>query len=250
MELVGKKVADRAVTDLNRAVERLDFMKKDERAQVHCALAFALLSSGKANEAAKEFTAAAQAGGCQFKAASDRLGIDFFQAYARYRDGSIGNVRDALKLFTKLAGKASGALGATMKDLAAHGARAVRRRALQPRRCPRRGRRAQGGEGARGPRRLARAQPRGHRPRRRPRAQAERALEALGGRPAEALMNLGIYYDRQGDPKKALEATAARPSAGCAPRASRAGWTSRSASSAREGGDHAHSYDEARLWRA
>src|SRR5262249_44164878 len=34
---------------------------------------------------------------------------------------------------------------------------------------------------------------------------AERVFEQLGGKPAEALVNLGIVRDRQGDSKKALE---------------------------------------------
>ena len=30
-------------------------------------------------------------------------------------------------------------------------------------------------------------------------------MEGLGGRPAESYMNLGIYYDRQGEPRKAMD---------------------------------------------
>jgi Tfp pilus assembly protein PilF len=35
--------------------------------------------------------------------------------------------------------------------------------------------------------------------------QAEKVFDALGGRPAESLVNLGIVRDKQGDAKKALE---------------------------------------------
>ena len=194
-----------AMPALTRAVERRDFMKKDERAQLHCALAFALLSSGRASDASKEFSSAAQAGGCQLKAPYDRLGIDFFQAYAKYRDGSTNNVRDALKLFAKLASKATGALGQTMKELqrSGHEQPAVSLFNRDDYRGAATELRAAKGMGARGASLdhnfavLDLVEGRG--------AQAAKALEALGGRPAEALMNLGIYYDRQGDPQKALE---------------------------------------------
>ncbi|HEY3352544.1 MAG TPA: tetratricopeptide repeat protein [Polyangia bacterium] len=205
MDFVRKKTSDRAVTDLTRAVERKEFMKKDERAQLHCALAFALLSGGRASDASKEFSAAAQAGGCQLKAPYDRLGIDFFQAYAKYRDGGPGNVRDALKLFGKLAGKATGPLGQTMKDLqrSGHEQLAVSLFNRDDYRGAAAELKAAKGLGARGSsleHNLAvidLVEGRG--------AQAARTFESLGGRPAEALMNLGIHYDRQGEPQKALE---------------------------------------------
>jgi tetratricopeptide (TPR) repeat protein len=205
MSYLKQRVTDKGLQDLQRAVERQEALHKDERAQFHCALAFALLSSGRAADSGKEFQTAAKSGGCKLKAPYDRLGVDFFVAYAKYREGGVAGVREALKLFGKMGGRAGGALAGTVKQLqrTGHEQLAVALFNRDDYRGAAAELRAARGLGARGPSLehnlavLDLVQGRG--------AQAARVLEGLGARVPEALMNLGIYFDRQGDPKKALD---------------------------------------------
>lgn len=205
MDHLKKRTADKGLVDLQKAVERRDTLKKDEKAQFHCALAFAYLSSGQAANSGKEFGLAAKDGGCKLRAPYDKLGVDFFVAYAKYREGGVGGVRESLKLFGKMAGRATGALGVTMKELqrTGHEQLAVALFNRDDYRGAAAELRAAKGMGARGAsleHNLAvidLVEGRG--------AQAARVMEGLGGRPAESYMNLGIYHDRQGDPKKAMD---------------------------------------------
>ena len=205
MDHLKKRTADKGLVDLQKAIDRRDTLKKEERAQFHCALAFAYLSSGQAGNSSKEFQNAAKDGGCKLKAPYDRLGVDFFVAYAKYREGGVGGVRESLKLFGRMAGRATGPLAATMRELqrTGHEQLAValfNRDDYRGAAAELRAARGMGARGASMEHNLAvidmvegRA------------GQAARVMEGLGGRPAESLMNLGIYYDRQGDPRKAME---------------------------------------------
>jgi tetratricopeptide (TPR) repeat protein len=205
MDHLKKRTADKGLADLQKAVDRKETLKKEERAQFYCALAFAYLSSGQAGNSSREFANAAKDGGCKLKPPYDKLGVDFFVAYAKYREGGIGGVRESLKLFGKLAGKATGPLAGTMKELqrTGHEQLAVALFNRDDYRGAAAELRAAKGMGARGAsleHNLAvidLVEGRG--------GQAARVMESLGGRPAESLMNLGIYYDRQGDPKKAMD---------------------------------------------
>jgi len=205
MEALKKKAADKGVPDLEKAAERAAALKKEERAELRCALAFGYLSAGQAANAAREFMAASQEGGCRLKPPYDKLGVDFFVAYAKYREGTVAGVRDALKLFGKLATKATGPLAATTKELlrTGHEQLAValfNKDDYKGAAAELRIAKGLGAKGAAYEHNLAvldLAQGKG--------GQAVKVLEGLGGRPPEALMNLGIYYDRQGEPQKALE---------------------------------------------
>jgi tetratricopeptide (TPR) repeat protein len=205
MDHLKQRTADKGLVDLQKAIERRDTLKKEERAQFHCALAFAYLSSGQATNSGKEFQNAAKDGGCKLRAPYDKLGVDFFVAYAKYREGGVGGVRESLKLFQRMAGRATGALAVTMKELqrTGHEQLAValfNRDDYRGAAAELRAARGMGARGASVEHNLAvidLVEGRG--------AQAARVMEGLGGRPAESYMNLGIYHDRQGDPRKAMD---------------------------------------------
>jgi tetratricopeptide (TPR) repeat protein len=216
------KQAEGALEDLGRAAA-LAAPPKDasaaskpaltpkEVSQVQCAAALAALKSGKAQAAQEGFARAVKEGGCQWKPPYDKVGTEFFGAYALYRDTQSPARRDAAaKTFQRLLPKATGAFQSLLRDLIRSSyeleaydywvrgdegkAAAALKNAAQMA--------AKGGKGDRrnldhnlavidivqgktGP--------------------AEKALEELGQRPPEALVNLGILADRQGDGKRALE---------------------------------------------
>jgi tetratricopeptide (TPR) repeat protein len=173
-----------------------------------CAEAFAALKNGKISEAEDAFARAGN--GCQVRPPWDRLGVQFFAAYAGYRDSNNPGKREAAcRSFQQLQSKASGVasewvrqLSRSCWELLAYDwfQRSDEKRAEM---CLKNARKIP----AKGDVRdlehnlavidmfFGRF------------AQAERTFDVQGrnGKPAESLVNLGIIRDRQGDAKKALD---------------------------------------------
>jgi tetratricopeptide (TPR) repeat protein len=203
------KQAEGALDDITHAVQApKGVLTAKEMAAVSCGEAFASLKANKVQEAQEALARAQTAGGCALKPPYDKLGVAFFAAYANYRDsGSPPKREAAVKVFTQLSARAASPAGDWLKallrsayELLAYDyyQKSDEKRAEQylksAQRVP-----------AKGDRReldhnlavldlvAGRTQ------------QAEKVLDALNGRPAESLVNLGIVRDKQGDPKKALE---------------------------------------------
>ncbi len=207
--LKDAKLAEAALDDLGRAAAtpKPTFSAKESSAAV-CASALAALAAGKAQLAQDGFARAAHEGGCQFRAPYDKIGLDFFSAYAQYRDTQSPQKRDAAaKAFQKFLPKATGALQAQLRDLIRssfeleaydYWVRGEEGKAAAAIRNA--GKVASKGERRELDHNLAVVEMAEGKS-----AAAQKAFEELGQRPAEALVNLGILYDRAGDSKRALE---------------------------------------------
>jgi tetratricopeptide (TPR) repeat protein len=209
--LKDAKQSDGALEDFQRAaaLPRSALQAKEPTA-IDCALAIAALKAGKVVTSQEAFTRAGKEGGCQFAPPYDKVGVEFFAAYAQYRESQAANPlrRDStIKQLGKLLPRATGALTDLIKnvmrasyelqgyewyvrnDLKRAGV-ALRNAQKLP---------------AKGEQRtldhnlavidLAQGRTVG----------AEKIFEQLAQRPPEALLNLGIVRDRQGDSRKALE---------------------------------------------
>jgi tetratricopeptide (TPR) repeat protein len=201
------KDAEGALDDIAHANQapKGTFTQK-EAAQLACAEAFAALKANKISQAEEAFGRAG--GGCQVRAPYDKLGVQLFAAYAGYRDSSNPGRREAAcRAFQSMSTKATGAAGEWVKqlqrscwELLAYDwfQRSDEKRAEAALKTARRfagkgdTRELEHNQGVLDML-LGRA------------AQAEKTFEALGARPAEALVNLGILRDRAGDARRALE---------------------------------------------
>jgi tetratricopeptide (TPR) repeat protein len=209
-DLVQKRNAAAGVADLRHALDDPRAFEPRERANAHCALALGLLGSGAAAEAVGQLQAAQKLGGCEFRAPFDKLGLDYWIAYSRYREGTVAGLNEALKVFGRAQGRATGELGERFKELTftawlklmaeeyARGnlsgtAVALKNAQKAAAQVKDEGRKR---ELTHNMAVLELAQGRT--------AQARQQLEALGSRPPEALVNLGLIYERQGDIQKAL----------------------------------------------
>jgi tetratricopeptide (TPR) repeat protein len=208
-ESVQKKNADAGVADLQKALE--GGLEGKEKANATCALALGLLGSNKAGQAVQSFQAAQKMGGCDFKAPYDKLGLDYWIAYARYREGTPAGLNDALKVFAKTQPKATGDMVDKIKEMTftaylklmaeeyARGNTAGSMAALKN---------AQ--KAAVGVKDDVRKRDLQHNLAvldlaSGKTAQAKQQLEQLGARPPEALVNLGLIYEKQGDIQRALQ---------------------------------------------
>ncbi|MCS6913243.1 MAG: tetratricopeptide repeat protein [Myxococcales bacterium] len=204
------KLAEAALDDLQRSLDRGGLAAG--RREVGAALCAAALAATQATRypAARQFLERAQTeGGCDLVPPYDRLGMDLLLAFVSYRDATSPAQRErAVRLVPKLLARGGAPLQALLRPLLRSAqqmlaydlyAAGKTRRAAQLLRASvqtmGRGEDADPvlqhnlavldlieGRGA-----------------------AERTLERLGGRPPEALVNLGLLRDRRGEPKKALE---------------------------------------------
>jgi hypothetical protein len=192
-----------AGNDFERAGRDVSLLKGTEPLAFEFSYAIALLDSGKPAEAAKLFKQLAGKGnqGAYLKGPYAKVGSQFFAAYASYRTGS-GPARQ--QACTDL-GKLEGELGARVRELVAScwemvaydqwraGNRAGVLKALAS------AEKSAGGADARRRLTLDRAA-----------MSLDKGklaeLEALGDKPPEALVNLGIVYDLLGKPKEAYDA--------------------------------------------
>lgn len=194
-----------AVADFDRAARDPSVLKGTESLALDFSSALALLDAGKTAESAKLFKSLASKGnqGAYLRAPYNKVGSQFFAAYATYRTGSLAARRQAIADLSKLEGEGgafavklrevlasawesiaveqfrSGSAGASTKSLAsaekyASGS-AKQRIALD---------------------RIALRLDKG----------SVSALESMAGTLPEAYVNLGIVYDLLGRPKDAYEA--------------------------------------------
>jgi tetratricopeptide (TPR) repeat protein len=210
-DFVQKRNAEAGVADLQKALEDPKALESRERANATCAQALGFLGVGKAGQAVTSFQQAQKAGGCDFKAPYDRLGLDYWIAYARYREGTPAGLNDALRVFARTQSKATGEMADRFRELIftaylrlmaeeyAHGNMGAAQSAVKN------AQKAAGQVKDEGRKRelqhnlavldLAAGKT----------AQAKQQFEQLGARPPEALVNLGLIYERQGDIQRALQ---------------------------------------------
>jgi hypothetical protein len=182
-----------------------------EMAAISCGEAIAALKANKIGQAEDAWDVAVKAGGdqaCSFRPPYDRLGTRFFVAYTEYRDsGSPSKRESAVKLFNQLVSKATGGTADWMRALLRSGyellaydyyQRSDEKRAgvylASAAKVPAKGDRRELEHNLAVLDLFTGKTP-----------QAERVFDALGTRPCEARLNLGILRDRQGDSRKALE---------------------------------------------
>lgn len=206
------KQADAAYDDMVAAAKApRGVMTPKEIAAVECGEAIAALKANKVQQAEDAWDQAVKTGGdnaCVFRPPYDKLGTRFFVAYTHYRDsGSPAKREGAVKLFTQLAGKSTGVTAEWLRALLRSGyellgydfyQRSDEKRASQylssAAKVPAKGDRRELEHNLAVIDLFTGKAP-----------QADKVFDALGARPCEARLNLGILRDRQGESKKALE---------------------------------------------
>jgi tetratricopeptide (TPR) repeat protein len=201
--------ADGALDDLARAANApRGALAAREAAALQCASALATLKAGKPQAALEGLARASREGGCQFRAPYDKLGLEFFSAYAGYRETNNSmRLEAAAKAFAKMRARASGKLADLLREL---------ERSASEFECVDQANRGERKKASIACHKASNAPTKmEHRELDNNLAAldiedgrldtAERALNDLGTRPPEALANLGIISDRKGDAKKALD---------------------------------------------
>ncbi len=205
---MANRTPEQIAGDLEEVV-KMDALASNEKAGVTCGLALAHLDLGKAQSALEELEAARKGGGCKFKPPYDKLGAEFWEAYALYREGRTSGLEKAIETFKKLGGKASGKVGQNMKEVlqAAYIRLAVEQYDRGETRKADASLKAAGKVGAKDEGRqrelkhnlavieLAGGDVSG----------AKGVLEKMGNNPREASVNLGLILERQGNTKGALD---------------------------------------------
>jgi tetratricopeptide (TPR) repeat protein len=201
-----------AAEDFSRALREPALLRGTEELAFEFSHALALLDKGDTAEAAKLFRALAGKGraGSYLKAPYDRVGNEFFSAYAKYRTNSAAQRREAANEFAKMQGNATGAFGNRVRDLAASSWEHVAWHAYRDGNAQAataaldQANRLASSAGMRRNithnRAVLQLGTRGAP------AAAEKAFQELGNNPPEALANLGIVYDRQGKAREAYDA--------------------------------------------
>jgi tetratricopeptide (TPR) repeat protein len=208
VRLRDPKDAEGALDDITRAVTApKGALTAKEVAAFTCGEAFAALKANKIQQAEDAFSRVGSAG-CALKPPYDKLGVQFFAAYAGYRDAqSPGKRETAAKTFSSLVSKVPPATADWIRQLLRstyellafdYYQRSDEKRAegflRTAQKVPAKGAHRDLDNN------LAALDLVNGRT-----VPAERVFEALGGSPPEALVNLGIVKDRQGDPRRALE---------------------------------------------
>ena len=199
-----------AVTDLENAVKDPTVLGAAELDVFNFALGLAYLDAGQGNRATGLFTQASRKGSLAYlKPPFDTLGADFFAAYTLYRDNSPASRARAAALFEKLSSQrgAGPALGAKIRDLLRSTWEYAAYDAYQ---------RGQSRDAETALKRAAALAPADKRLQidhnsavldiERNLAAAKTALARLGDRVPEALVNLGIIAERDGDARAAYDA--------------------------------------------
>ena len=194
--------ANEAASDFERAVRDPSLLKGTEPLAFEFSFALAQLDSGKVGEAAGRFKSLAAKGNqsSYLKGAYARVGSQFFAAYANYRSGQGPTRQQACSDLSRLEGE----LGAKVREVVAACWESV---AYDQWRA---------GQWANAQKSLAAAEKSANAEQKR-RLALDRTvfslgkdklndLEALGGNPPEALVNIGIIYDQLGKPREAYDA--------------------------------------------
>ena len=202
------KQADLALEDVQRASQMpKGILSVKEAAGVVCYEWEAALKAGKVQQASDAIVRAKTGGGCTLKPPYDKMGTAFLDAYTGYRDGSsLARREAAVKTFTSLVPKVTGGTGDWLKQLLRSTYELLAYDYFQKSDEKRAETSLRGAARvpAKGDKReldhnlavidltMGRT------------GSAEKVFDALAGRPAESLVNLGIIKDRQGDGKSAL----------------------------------------------
>jgi tetratricopeptide (TPR) repeat protein len=203
--LRARKAAD-AVADLEGATRMPAVLQGNEEEVFTFALGLAYLDAGQGAKASPIFQSLAKKSGAGWlKPPWDKIGADFFTAYALYREGSSSSRAKAAPVFERLVGKAGGAINAKVKDLlrstqeylaydayakgSSKGAEAALKKAEA----------MGGGNKAAVEHNLAAIRMD------RDTGAARAVFERVKDRVPEALVNLGILADRRGDAKEAYD---------------------------------------------
>ncbi|MCU1277769.1 MAG: repeat-containing protein, partial [bacterium] len=206
------KQSDAALEDMVAAAKApRGALTNKESAAISCGEAIAALKANKIQQAEDAWDLAVKTGGdnaCAFRPPYDKLGTRFFVAYTQYRDSGSPTKREgAVKLFTQLAGKATGGTADWLRALLRSGYELLAYDFYQRSDEKRAGQYLTN---------ASKVQSKGDKRElehnlavidmfsgKTP--QAEKVFDTLGARPCEARVNLGILRDRQGDGKRALE---------------------------------------------
>jgi tetratricopeptide (TPR) repeat protein len=199
--------AAEAVADFEGALRYPANLTKNEEEVFTFALGLAYLSAGQEGKATPIFARFSKQGQLGFlKSPWDKIGADFFMAYAFYREGTAASRRNAANTFEKLVPKASGAISVKLKELLRSSWEYVAydawtRGSLNEAQAA-----------------LAKADNFAAPGAKRTidhnqavlsmgknRAAAESTFERLGDSPPEALVNLGVMKDQSGDAKRAYD---------------------------------------------
>jgi hypothetical protein len=195
-----------AVADLERATREPSLLKGTEVLAFEFSYALALLERGNTDEAAKSFKQLAAKGNqsSYLRAPYDKVGSQFFGAYADYRSNNAPQRQRAATEFTAILGKATGAFGAKVRELVASSHEYVAYDHW------RNGRNGPAGKSLDAAEKFAPDDMRrriiNNRAALSLSSSKESALKALNGSPPEALVNLGIIYDQDNKPKEAYDA--------------------------------------------
>jgi hypothetical protein len=198
--------ADAAYQDFERAgTTPMPALNAKELAAMNCAAGVAALKAAKPKEAQDAFGKVGT-GGCVFNAPFDKVGLQFFTAFAQYRETTPAKRDAAAKLFNKLLPSATGSFKELLTELIRS---SYEQEGYQY---------WNSGEVKKSVTALNNAK---HAPGKSSRIldhnlavidlhegkfqSAEKSFESLGGKPPEALLNLGIIKDHDGDSVKALE---------------------------------------------
>jgi tetratricopeptide (TPR) repeat protein len=206
------KQADAALDDMSAAAKMpRGVLNAKEMAAISCGEAIAALKANKISQAEDAWDIAVKSGGdnaCTFRPPYDKLGTRFFVAYTQYRDSGSPTKREgAVKLFTQLVSRTTGGTADWLRALLRSGyellgydfyQRSDEKRAGQylasAAKVPAKGDKRELEHNLAVIDVFSGKAP-----------QAEKVFDALGARPCEARLNLGILRDRQGESKKALD---------------------------------------------
>lgn len=198
----GKSEA--AVADFERAAREPALLKGSEPAAFEFSHALALLDKGDAGEAAKMFSSLAKKGNqaAYLKKPYDKIGGQFFAAYASYRGATPEKRAQAAGEFQKLAGSATGPFAAKIKELLASSYEYVaydqwKNGKSAGKTLTQAEKYAAGDTAKRIKHNRAVLDMKGS---------SVSTFDNMNGSPPEALVNLGILYDKAGKPKEAYEA--------------------------------------------
>lgn len=193
-----------ALADLDKADDKL--LEGDEPQVRSFAMAVAGIRLGRVKDGRATLQALATKLGGQavpwLNPPYDKLGVEYYLAYSYYADNSATADKTAVSMFERLARKATGELGTNARILLRSSYQRVGYQLHQAGRLKDARKMFDKARGVNVPRRtdnvllanLAALDADG-----KPDA-ARRALEALGGNPPEALVNLGVLLDREGKP--------------------------------------------------
>jgi tetratricopeptide (TPR) repeat protein len=204
-KLMREGKSTEAVADFERASRDPSVLKGTETLALDFSSALALLDAGRTAESAKLFKQLATRGNqsAYLKPPYGKVGTQFFAAYATYRNGSLAARQQAISELSRLEGE-GGAFGEKLREVLGAAWESI---AVEQYRS---GNVGAAGKSLTSAEKYANGETRKRIALDRIALSLSRgsagALEAMGGTPPEAYVNLGIVYDLMGRPKDAYDA--------------------------------------------